>query len=44
MLVRRTLKGVNNNNNNTKIGTGTGGLENKRTNGDHPNYSIIKMS
>ena len=26
-----------------RIGTGTGGLGNK-TNGDHPNYSIIKIS
>ena len=26
------------------IGTRTGGLENKRMNGDHPNYSIIKIS
>ena len=26
-----------------RIGTGTGGLRYKRTNGDHPNYSFIKM-
>ena len=26
-----------------RFGTGTGGLGNKRTNGDHPNYSIIKI-
>ena len=25
------------------IGTGTGGLGNKRVMGDHPNYSIIKI-
>ena len=27
-----------------RIDTGTGGLENKRTNGDHPNYNIIKLA
>ena len=27
-----------------RISTGTGGLGNKRTRGDHPNYSIIKIS
>ena len=26
-----------------KIGTGTGGIGNKRTSGDHPNYNIIKI-
>ena len=26
-----------------RIGKGTGGLENKRTSGDHPNYNIIKI-
>ena len=26
-----------------KIGTGTGGLVNKRTSRDHPNYNIIKI-
>ena len=26
------------------IGTGTGGLGNKRTNRDHPNYSIVKIN
>ena len=26
-----------------KIDTGTGGFRNKRTSGDHPNYSIIKI-
>ena len=26
-----------------KIGTGTGGLGNRGTSGDHPNYSIIKI-
>ena len=26
-----------------RIGTGTGGLGNKRTNGDHPNDFIIKI-
>ena len=26
-----------------RIGTGTGGVEKKRTNGGHPNYSIIKI-
>ena len=26
-----------------KIGTGTGGLGNKRTSGDHPNDNIIKI-
>ena len=26
-----------------RIGTRTGGLENKRTNGDHPNNSIIEF-
>ena len=26
-----------------RIGTGTGGLENKRTDGDHQNYYIIKI-
>ena len=25
------------------IGTETGGLGNKRTSGDHPNYSIVKI-
>ena len=25
-------------------GIGSGGLGNKKTNGDHPNYSIIKIS
>ena len=25
------------------IGTGTGGLGNKRTNRDHPNYNFIKI-
>ena len=25
------------------IGTGTEGLRNKRTSGNHPNYSIIKI-
>ena len=25
------------------IGTGTGGLGNKRTSGDYPNYSFIKI-
>ena len=27
-----------------RIGTGTGGLGNKRTHGDHPNYCIIEES
>ena len=27
-----------------KIGTETGGLRNKRTSGDHPNYGIIEIS
>ena len=27
-----------------RIGKGTGGLGNKRTSGDHPNYSFIKIS
>ena len=26
-----------------RIGTGTGGIENKRTSEDHPNYNIIKI-
>ena len=26
-----------------RIGTGTGGLENMRTSGDHPNYSIVEI-
>ena len=26
-----------------RIDTGTGGLENKRTSGDHPNYSIVEI-
>ena len=26
-----------------RIGTGTGGLGNKRTSGDHPNYSIVEI-
>ena len=26
-----------------RIGTRTGGLGNKKTNGDHPNYSIIEI-
>ena len=26
-----------------RIDTGTGGLGNKRKNGDHPNYSIVQM-
>ena len=26
-----------------RFGTGTGGLWNKRTSGDHPNYSIVKI-
>ena len=26
-----------------RICTGTGGLENKKVSGDHPNYSIIKI-
>ena len=26
-----------------RIGTGTGGLGNKRTSGDHPNNSIIEI-
>ena len=26
-----------------RIDTGTGGLENKRTNGHHPNYSIVEI-
>ena len=26
-----------------KIGTGTGRLRNKRTSGDHPNYSIVEI-
>ena len=25
-----------------RIGTGTGGLGNKRMSGDHPNYSIVE--
>ena len=25
------------------IGTGTGGLRNKRISGDHPNYSIVEI-
>ena len=29
--------------NHQRIDTGTGGLGNKRTNGDHTNYSIIKI-
>ena len=27
----------------TRISTNTGGLENKRMSGDHPNYSIIEI-
>ena len=27
-----------------RVGKGTGGLGNKRTSGDHPNYGIIKIS
>ena len=27
-----------------RIGTGTGGLGNKRTSGDHPNYTIVEIS
>ena len=27
-----------------KIGTGTGGLGNKRTSGDHLNYTIVEIS
>ena len=27
-----------------RIGKGTGGLGNKRTSGDHPNYSIVEIS
>ena len=30
-------------NSHQRIGTGTGGLGNKRTSGDHPNYSIIEI-
>ena len=26
-----------------KVGTGTGGLGNKRASGDHPNYSIVEI-
>ena len=26
-----------------RTGTGTGGLGNKRTNGDHPNYNIVEI-
>ena len=26
-----------------KFGTGTGGLENNKTSGDHPNYNIIEI-
>ena len=26
-----------------RIGTGIGGLGNKKTSGDHPNYSIIEI-
>ena len=26
-----------------KIGKGIGGLENKRTSGDHPNYTIVEI-
>ena len=26
-----------------RIGTGTGGIGNNRTNGDHPNYSIVEI-
>ena len=26
-----------------RFGKGTGGLGNKRTNGDHPNYNFIKI-
>ena len=29
---------------NQRIGTGTGGLGNKRTSGHHPNYSIVEIS
>ena len=29
--------------NHRRISTGTGGLGNKRSSGDHPNYSIIKI-
>ena len=31
-------------NNPQRVGTWTGGFENKRTREDHPNYSIIKIS
>ena len=27
----------------SRIGTGTGGLKNNRTSGDHPDYSIAKI-
>ena len=27
-----------------RTSTGTGGLENKRKSGDHPNYSIVEIS
>ena len=31
-------------NSHQKFGTGTGGLGNKRTSGDYPNYSIVEIS
>ena len=30
--------------NHQRIGTGTGGLGNKRTSRDHPNYGIVEIS